>query len=107
MATIVRTDGFEFSLPVISLSATGAGCLARDKSEEMLMTGDSVTMTFNVPGAQSECHFVANVRYALKQRGGIRYGLDFNAEESPNYMKCQRKITKYVMDEQRRMLKPT
>jgi len=106
MANVVREDGFEFSLPVISLSATGAGCLARGAGEQMLMTGDVITMRFTVPETKSVCSFVATVRYAIKQRGGIRYGLDFNQDDTPFFTKQQRIITRYVMEEQRRMLKP-
>ncbi len=105
-AKITRKDGFEFTLPIISLSATGAGCLARGQNEQMLMTGDVITIEFSVPEAKTPCSIVATVRYAIKQRGGIRYGVDFNEEQTPLFTRHQRAITRYVMEEQRRMLKP-
>ena len=107
IARITRKDDFGFSIPIISLSATGAGCLARNSSEEMVMTGDNVSVSFQLPGTQSPCVFFARVRYALKQRGGVRYGLDFDESKTKHYPRYQRRITKFVMDEQRKMLKPT
>ena len=105
MAAITRKDGFKFSLPIISLSATGMGCLARDATEQMLLTGDVIELSFHVPETTHKCILVATVRYAIKQRGGVRYGLDFDAQKTAMFNREQRVITRYVMDEQRRMLR--
>lgn len=106
MAQLTRQDGVELQLPIISLSTTGIACLARTKDEEMLMAGDVVTIRFLVPETKSVCSFVANVRYGSKQRGGVRYGMEFDRDKSQLVQKQQRIITRYVMQEQRRMLNP-
>jgi hypothetical protein len=104
-ATVTRRAGdVTVVLPVISLSASGCGLLGKTAATRLLMTGDLISMRFVVPGTTGSLAITGNVRYAHKQRGGMRYGVEFDIEATTQFKQQQKVIQTYVMEQQRKMV---
>ena len=91
------------NLPVICISATGLACLATDESDG-LKPGDSIRIQFQLPDANVPCVINGTLRYRKAQRGGIRYGIEFDIGGTPFFNRYQSMIQRYVMQQQRQML---
>jgi len=104
-ATIVRSQGgIRVELPVINVSASGVGLIARKNDDQLLMAGDEVLVSFSVPDVPGVLRMVGIVRYSQKQRGGVRYGVEFDREKTAMFKQQQKVVQTYVMNQQRKML---
>lgn len=103
VARVETAHGGSVRLPLICLSATGCALLARRPEEQPLRAGDRVRLTFSFPGATAPVDVEATVRYGAAQRQGTRYGLELDAAAA-GFARHQRRIQRYVMEQQRRML---
>ena len=104
-ARIRRMEGdVVLGLPIICLSVAGCAMMAKRKEDQMLMAGDAVELSFAIPETDNVVVFVGNVRYGTKQRGGTRYGIEFDRFKSPVFSQQQKALSRYVMTQQRKIL---
>ncbi|MFT5432048.1 MAG: hypothetical protein ACI9OJ_002746 [Myxococcota bacterium] len=107
-ATVTRRKGdVTVVLPIISLSASGCAMIAKSAATQLLMTGDVIIIRFVVPGTTGLLALVGNVRYGQKQRGGTRYGVEFDIDSTTHFKRQQKVIQTYVMEQQRKMVHAT
>jgi c-di-GMP-binding flagellar brake protein YcgR len=91
-------------LSVVSISATGVGCMAWRLEQQRLMTGDKVVLSFSIPDTSNVCSLAGIVRYAARQRGAVRFGIEFDGSQTQLFLRQQQAIARYVMEQQRKML---
>lgn len=94
----------EFNGNVISLSVTGMGALLAEELADMLSPGDHLSLTFRSPHDAVRLSLVGKVRYKTPYPVGLRVGLAFDPAESSAFATQQKRISRYIMAVQRRLL---
>ena len=91
-------------LPIVCVSVAGCALVAKRKEDQLLMAGDVIELSFQVPDTGNTVVFVGTVRYCRKLRGGVRLGVEFDRRQSPVFNKQQQVLSRYIMRQQRRIL---
>ncbi len=99
-----REDGRQTTLPAVCVSSSGMAIIAATREQEMLMTGDRISIDFMLPYSGTRCELVGVVRYTVRRRTGVRYGIEFDADACEDFARQERALARYVMTQQRRTL---
>jgi c-di-GMP-binding flagellar brake protein YcgR len=99
-----RGGALAIELPVISLSVSGAACFSKGR-DHVLERSEMVTLVFRLPEEAAPCRFTGTVRYLMEWQQGCRYGIEFTEQTTRLFLRCQRQVMEYVMQQQRVMLR--
>jgi c-di-GMP-binding flagellar brake protein YcgR len=82
---------------VRNISETGIGISLEAALESKFADVTAVALSLHLPDARHPMNLMGNIRYRRLVGTGVLYGIDFDAEQSRNYDRKQRMITKYVL----------
>ncbi len=83
------------------ISLSGIGILLALAAEQKLYSDWSVDLSFPLPGDPAPVELAGLVRHRRMHGGQIRYGIEFDAQRSPDFRAQTQKVNAYVLQRQR------
>lgn len=87
----------EFLGTLIDISTGGARLQLKATAERSLYLVDSFEMHFQLPGCDEPMIFTAGIRHRVKNIEGLAYGINFDADHSPDFLEQQETISAFVL----------
>jgi len=90
---------------VADVSETGIGAWVRGRGEGPLAGVFDIRMTFRLPSSREGNDLLGWIRTRAASGAGIRYGIEFDPERSPDFERQSEGIRRYMTERQREILR--
>jgi c-di-GMP-binding flagellar brake protein YcgR len=94
-----------FEAGLVNVSVNGAAVSILPSAEAEFVDADALWITLYLPTSRRPVSMYGHIRYRRLVKESIHYGLDFDAEESPDFARKQAILTKYVLKREMKLLR--